>query len=136
MGENSRQKARVAVVQQGCGFPMALLLESCAVQSTRFPTPLGAADSRTLNTRHDKHVMPSQRGSARRGKVAGVKLWGWCWAGPFQLPTCCACCTSGHARGCLQSQRCVPETVLQPSPPPCEPSSGVTADKPQHAEVV
>lgn len=137
MGKKSRQKARVAVYSRNVVSPWGLLLQSCAVQvqSTMFPTPSCAVVSCSLNVRH-KHVMPSQRGSARRRRVVVAKLWGWCWAGQFQLPTCCVCHMPGHGRDCLRSRRCVPETILHSSAPPCELSSGVTADKPQPAGVV
>lgn len=132
MGKKSRQKARVAVYSRNVVSPWGLLLQSCAVQvqSTMFPTPSCVVASCSLNARHNKHVMPSQRGSARRRRIVVAKLWGWRRAGQFQLPTCCVCHMPGHAR------RCVPETILHSSAPPCELSSGVTADKPQPAEVV
>lgn len=46
------------------------------------------------------------------------------------------CHTPGCARDCQQSRTYVPETALRPLSPSCDPSSGVTADKPQPAEVV
>lgn len=115
--------------------PHGVCSGSRQVQSMVLPTLLHAV-SRSLSTRHNKHVMPFQRGLARRRKVVVVKLWGWCWAGWFQLlPTYCTCPTPGCARERLSAVRKVC-SVVQPSPPPCEPSSGVTAGKPQPAEVV
>lgn len=103
MGESSRQKARVAVIQWGYGLPTGFAPGAVQVQSTVFLTPLCTAVSRNLSTRCNKHVIPSQRRSARNRKV---KLWSWCQAGQFQLSTCCVSHLPGRARACRVTKVC------------------------------
>lgn len=82
--------------------PRGLLLVLCRCRARCFSHPCVQV-SRNLSTRCNKHVIPSQRRSARSRKV---KLWSWCQAGRFQLSTCCVSHLAGHARACRVTKVC------------------------------
>lgn len=134
MVEKGRQKARMAVAQWGCGLPVVFALVVLCPAGSEHNVPHALALRSLWQTQTACNL--SQRGLAREEEGSSSEIVRLVLCGLILWAYVLCVIHLAVPETCQQSRTYVPETALRPLSSSCDPSSGVTADKPQPTEVV